>query len=159
MRNERKPSITELRLVWLLLIVTLASACKKNAGCTKFGTENYDPDAIVDDGSCILARDKFLGQFNVSSDCFSDNYQRTISATSDEFVVTISNLADTLGNVDARIYADNITIDLQTIRTGVTIEGAGVFQEEGVVSISYRIRDSRSGIEIIHDCFEQCDKL
>ena len=148
-----------MRTVWLLLLLTLATACKKNAGCTKFGTENYDSDAIVDDGSCILARDKFLGQFNVTSDCFSSNYQRSISATNDEFIVTITNLADTLGSVDARIYADNITIDLQTIRTGVTIEGAGVFLEEGMISVSYRIRDTRTGTEIIHDCFEQCDKL
>lgn len=140
-------------------MIMIAVGCKKNAGCTKFGTENYDPDAVINDGSCILVREKFLGTFEVTSDCFENSYLRSISATTSEFVVTISNLADTLGTVQARVYGENITIDLQPIQTGVSIEGAGVFMEEGRISISYRIRDSRSGVELIRDCFEFCDKL
>lgn len=148
-----------MRFLWIIIFLVAVSGCKKNAGCTDFGTENYDPEAIINDGSCILVRDKFLGNFQVSSDCFASDYNRTISITQNEFVVTISNLADTLGIVDARVYGNNITIEPQSVHTSIIIEGAGVYLEENKISLSYRIRDFRSGTEIIHDCFELCTKL
>ena len=143
----------------MIILVVGISSCKKNAGCTDFGTENYDPEAVINDGSCVLIRDKFLGSFQVSSDCFSSGYVRTISITQDKFVVTISNLADTLGNVEAQIYGNNITIEPQSVHTSIIIEGAGVYVEENKISLSYKVRDSRSGTEVIHDCFELCTKL
>jgi hypothetical protein len=148
-----------LRFLWTIILLVAVSSCKKNAGCTDFGTENYDPEAIINDGSCILIRDKFLGNFQVSSDCFSSNYSRTISITQNEYVVTISNLADTLGNVEAHVYGNNITIEPQSVHTSIIIEGAGVYVEENQISLSYKIRDSSSGTEVIHDCFELCTKL
>lgn len=74
-------------------------------------------------------------------------------------MVVISNLADTLGAVDARVYGDNITIELQTVQPSITVEGAGVYSEENAISLSYRIRDSRSGTEVITDCLEWCSKM
>ncbi|MDC0304037.1 hypothetical protein OAL15_03400 [Flavobacteriales bacterium] len=144
------------QIIFFLSVVLLASC--KNEGCTDFGAENYDPEATINDGSCILTRDKFLGQFQVSSDCFSDNYSRTISATQNEYIVVITNLADTLGDVEARVFGENITIDTQTIENLITIEGAGVYTEDNAISITYRIRDYRLGTEIIHDCMEWCTK-
>jgi hypothetical protein len=142
-----------------LTLLLFSYGCKKNAGCTQFGAENYDPDAIVDDDSCILVRDKFLGSFSVNSDCFADNYLRSITATQNEYIVVITNLSDTLGSVEARVYGDNITIEPQSIQASITIEGAGVYVEDNAISISYRIRDTRSGTETIHDCLEYCTKL
>ena len=142
----------------IFLCAILVSGCKKESGCTKFGTDNYDPEAVIDDGSCIEARDKFLGDFQVNSDCIADNYQRTISITPSRYVVTISNLADTLGTVDADVFGNDITIALQSLGTGISVEGAGLYIEDNQISLSYRIRDTRSGIEIIHDCFELCTK-
>ena len=136
----------------------LASGCKKDSGCTEFGTDNYDPEAVIDDGSCIETRDKFIGDFLVSSDCFAADYARTISVTSERYSVTISNLADTLGTVNADVFGTDITIVLQAIVPGLTVEGAGLYTEENQVSISYRIRDTRSGTEVIHDCLEVCTK-
>jgi len=137
----------------------LCAGCKKDSGCTEFGTDNYDPEAVIDDGSCIETRDKFLGNFQVSSDCIADDYARAIEVTSERYAVTISNLADTLGTVRADVFGANITIALQTLGTGITVEGAGVYVEENQISLSYRIRDSRSGTEVIQDCFELCTKL
>ena len=148
-----------MRLFLSLFIIVGLYSCKKNAGCTQFGSENYDPDAVVEDGSCIHVRDKFIGAFNVTSDCFSDQYETLIAETQEEYVVAITNLADTLGPVQARVYADNITIDRQTVGIGVTIEGAGIYVEEAAISISYRIRDTRSGTEVITDCLEWCSKI
>ncbi len=138
-------------------MIILFAGCK-NEGCTDFGAENYDPEAAINDGSCILTRDKFLGLFQVSSDCFADDYFRTISATQNEYLVVITNLADTLGDVEARVFGKNITIDVQTVGNMITIEGAGVYVEDDAISITYRVRDSRSGTEVIHDCMEWCAK-
>lgn len=147
------------RIVLLFSIVTLAVGCKKDAGCTKFGSENYDPEAVVDDGSCVSVRDKFIGTFEVDSDCITDNYERTISEGAGEYDVVISNLADTLSDVNAYVFAENITIDRQSIGFFVTLEGAGVAINDSTISISYRIRENKNGIEVIHDCFETCSKL
>lgn len=141
------------------MLVCASYGCKKNVGCTQFGTDNYDPDAVVDDGSCILARDKFVGQFNVVSDCTESDYTRTIGTTPDEFVVAINNIADSLGSVDARIYGKNITIDRQAIGNNITVEGAGIFTEDSTISITYRIRDQQNGTLQIIDCVETCTRL
>lgn len=130
--------------------------CKKNAGCTKFGSENYDHEAIIDDGSCIAARDKFLGTFRVYSDCSSTPYYLTVSESTDEYEVTISKLADTLNDVNAQVFGQNITIEPQTVGTGVSVEGAGVSLQQDTLELSIRIRDTRNGTLVIHDCFERC---
>ena len=148
-----------MRLLGIFLFISLSYGCEKNAGCTQFGTDNYDPAAVFDDGSCILAREKFVGQFNVGSDCISSDYTRTIEITSGQFVVAINNIADTLGSVEARVYGNNITIDPQTIDNLITVEGAGVFAEDSTISISYRIRDQRNGVVQIYDCLETCTRL
>lgn len=38
-------------------------------GCTDPESDNYDPNANVDDGSCIDKREKFVGDWQVISDC------------------------------------------------------------------------------------------
>lgn len=146
-------------IVLTILLGATLLGCRKE-GCTQFGAENYDVDATLDDGSCILVRDKFLGNFQVSSNCFADDYQRTIETTTDQYLVTISNMADTLGTVEAHVWGKDIVIDRQTVRTGVTVEGAGVYVEENdAISLTFRIRDTRSGTEIINDCAEWCTKF
>ena len=153
----RKPKLRGLRFALFFLTIILLASCK-NEGCTDFGAENYDPEAVINDGSCILTRDKFLGNFLVSSDCFAEDYFRSITTTQNEYIVVITNLADTLGAVEASIFGENITIEEQTVGNLITIEGAGVYVQDGAISISYRVRDSRNGTEIIHDCLELCQK-
>lgn len=134
-------------------MVLLNSSCKQQTGCTKFGSENYDPDAIIEDGSCILARDKFLGRFNVSTTC-GDSYLLDVLPSVNENSVLIVNLADSLGEIEARVYLENLTIEQQPLNQFVTIEGAGVSLSQDSVSISFRIRDQRTGSPIIYDCLE-----
>lgn len=148
-----------MRLLACLILLTSVTSCNKNVGCTEFGSENYDSDAIVDDGSCIHFRDKFIGTFNANSDCFSDSYELVIQEATEDNLVAISNLSDTLNVVTARVYGDNITIDLQTIGTAIRIEGAGVYADTNAISLSYRIKDSRSGQEIQTNCVEWLSKI
>ncbi|MGB0368429.1 MAG: hypothetical protein ACPGD8_03425 [Flavobacteriales bacterium] len=147
-----------MRIIPLFILIILACGCK-NRGCTDFNSENYDPDAAINDGSCILTRDKFLGEFEVNSNCFESVYMRSIVATQNEYIVVISNLADTLGDVEASVFGKNITIEPQSIASQIMIEGAGVYMDGDTISISYRVRDSRNGIEIVHDCLENCVKI
>lgn len=150
-----------MNLVPLTAVSLLSIGCGKQSGCNVFGSENYDPEAIVDDGSCVEMRDKFLGQYAVTSDCISGAYIRTISETSDRFIVEISAIGDTLGRVKARVSGVNLVLEpeRQTVRSSVTVEGAGLFDEEnGVLDMSIRIRDSRTGTTIITNCLDRCVK-
>jgi hypothetical protein len=150
-----------MNLVPLTAVSLLFIGCGKQSGCNVFGSENYDPEAIVDDGSCVEMRDKFLGQYAVTSDCISGAYIRTISETSDRFIVEISAIGDTLGRVKARVSGVNLVLEpeRQTVRSSVTVEGAGLFDEEnGVLDMSIRIRDSRTGTTIITNCLDRCVK-
>lgn len=148
-----------LRLLVLCFFSFSLLGCNRNSGCTEFGSENYDSDAVVDDGSCVNFRDKFIGVFNVNSDCITDGYQLTIQEGQSDNEVTISNLSDTLNVLTARVYGDNITIDLQTVATSVNLEGAGVYVDTNAISLSYRFRDSRTGAEVQTDCIEWCSKI
>ena len=144
-----------MRIGSLLLFTVFAFGCKQESGCTEFGSDNFNADAIVDDGSCIPARDKFLGNFQVSSDCFSSLYSTVISEEADDNEVTISNLADTLVDIKAEVFLKEITIENQVVGLGVSIEGAGISISEDTISLSYRIRDVRGGTEQVFDCFEE----
>ncbi len=150
-----------MRTAFIILISCLSIAsCKKNSGCTEFGSENYDPDAAINDGSCIAVNEKFIGSFQVSSNCFVDDYSRQITATANKQIVIISNLADTLGSVEAQVAGSDITIEQQMISSLVTIEGAGTYvMENDAISLSFRVRDNRTGSEEITDCLEWCSKL
>lgn len=148
-----------MRPTLIAFLLFLAYGCKQESGCTKFGSENYNPEAVVDDGSCIHIKDKFLGLFDVASDCFNEQEQLLIAETSDDYIVTISNLGDTLPPISANVYGDNITIDRQSVGIGVTVEGAGVYTDEAAISLSYRIRDSRNGTVMITDCLDWCVKV
>jgi len=143
----------------LLMVILLLASCGKDRGCNRFGSENYDPDAVIDDGSCIEMRDKFLGLYSVSSDCRAGAYLRSVSETSDRFIVEVTNIGDTLGTVTAEVIANNITIERQTVRTNVTVEGAGIYDSDlNQLSLTIRIRDRRSGTEVITNCLDRCSK-
>lgn len=150
-------ALSALMLVSVSLL--FLGSCGKESGCNVFGSENYDPDAVIDDGSCIEVRDKFIGNYGVNSDCFAAAYLRTISETSDRFIVEVSNIGDTLGTVTALVSGPNITIEQQTVRNNVTVEGAGVYDSiYDNLNLSYRIRDNRSGSQVITNCLEVCVK-
>ena len=62
-------------LTVLLVVVSLViSGCKEEVGCTNRNSDNYNPDAVRDDGSCINARDKFLGVYRSIHLCDLDTF-------------------------------------------------------------------------------------
>lgn len=55
------------------------------AGCTDPDSDNYNPKATIDDGSCIDVRQKFVGDWDVSSDC---GFQFPLSGAQSISIVT-----------------------------------------------------------------------
>ncbi len=49
--------------VLLLAVVAMASSCNQFPGCTEPTADNFDPAAKTDDGTCIPARDKMIGNY------------------------------------------------------------------------------------------------
>lgn len=148
----------KLHFIPILISVLLFVGCSKHEGCTEFGAENYDPDAIVNDGNCVKVYDKFIGEYMVDSNCSENFYQLKVEKTNDDYVVRIIGLADTLPAINADISGNNISFEQHEIQHHILIEGAGV-NIDGGLSISYHTRDSRSGETIIQDCMQWCSKL
>lgn len=146
-------------LSFLFLSALLLGSCREQ-GCTEFGAENYDPDAVINDGSCVQSRDKFIGRFSVSSECAADDYIIEIDPVTDPRKVEVIGLADSLPNLQALIFETSITIDEQPIATNVTVEGAGLYDTTANgISFTFRITDLRSGNEVVTDCVEWFSKL
>lgn len=154
------PSVkTTLLCAFPVLLCVVLHGCEGQRGCNRFGSDNYDPDALVDDGSCIETRDKFLGQYSVFSDCSANGYLRTISQTADRFVVELSSVNDSLGPILGTVTLNDMHIGPQSVRNGVTVEGAGTYDPEAdELHLSLRIRDSRTGSTVITNCLERCVK-
>lgn len=57
-------------LAFTLLFLITTPACKKEVpGCMDSAAENYNADATEDNGSCVYARDKFIGTFVGTLNC------------------------------------------------------------------------------------------
>ena len=133
-------------------------SCSQKEGCTDFGAENYDPDAVMNDGSCIQVYDKFVGEYIVDSDCFDGFYQIKIDKTSDDYKVRISGLADTLQPIDAEIIAGDLVIRKHERAHHVFLEGAGT-SIGGGISMSYHVRDETGISVVFQDCLQWCSEL
>lgn len=143
--------------LFLFLSVTLFS-CSQKEGCTEFGAENYDPDAIMNDGSCIQVYDKFVGDYMVDSDCYLGFYRMTVEKTNDDYKVKFVGLADTLYAIEAEIIANDFVIRQLEIRHHVYLEGAGTAVDGGI-SMSYHVRDETGAEPVLKDCLLWCSEL
>ena len=73
-------------------------------GCTDETADNYDADATEDDGTCVPARDKFLGSYSCQEVCGTSDYTYTMTiATSStgDLKVIINNFGDFTPEVNA----------------------------------------------------------
>ena len=143
-------SIKYLGIVAIALIsVIFLSGCS-DSGCTNIYSDNYDEDAIKDDGSCILAREKFLGTFEVNENCESglDNYELVIyeSDLYDNEVVII-NLYNVGGTVYAIIEDEYLEIpDQRDPDSGAKYIGSGSIIEKSL-AIGFSVQSNDGSVD------------
>ena len=106
--------IASAPLIFLALLVTITmtlSCSKSNEGCTSAQSFNFDPDADVDDGSCVDLTDFLIGEWIAIS--YTENMVEFIGNTLNSFVLTLS--------------ADG-TIDIEAIQTNlIPLNSAGTW--------------------------------
>ncbi|MFT6211069.1 MAG: hypothetical protein ACJATE_001700, partial [Bacteroidia bacterium] len=125
------------------------SGCKEEVGCTTRTSDNYNPDAVRDDGSCINSRDKFLGIYSILHihwpDSFPDqlNQQtRFMTIAQDDLReqeddVKILNFGTDSLTVRALISRQRLTIprqDLSVRGIPMTFQGEGHIDDDGYLT-------------------------
>lgn len=104
------------KAILLLFLIVLFASCQEE-GCTIPYSENFNPNAEIDDGMCILWRDKFLGVFDVEENCNSGLYGYTmgiVTGNFDERSVIINNFGNFGVNVNGDVDGDDIFIPNQS---------------------------------------------
>ena len=164
-----KRLITSIGLVCFVAGAILTSGCNEETGCTNQTADNYNPDAVRDDGSCITARDKFLGVYSVLHIHWPDTMlplPRYMTIAEDELReaeddVKILNFGLDSITVRALIDKNFITIPTQNLSVrGVpqTFKGSGHIDDEGRLTILYNIW-LMNGQLIEEDCVVFCERL
>jgi len=112
-------------------------------GCTDPTADNYNPNANENDGSCIDARDKFIADWDVADDCnplfFSLQNTQTITLNDTTLnKIIISSLLNIIGgNVSAVISGNTITIENQVI-VNTSYSGSGTINStKDAITIDY----------------------
>lgn len=89
--------ITILCFIYVLVSVSFSS-CERKEGCTDPLADNYDPSAELENGTCINAREKFVGVYLAYDNCLfvQKNYVCQIVKSNanltDIFIINIHNL-------------------------------------------------------------------
>ncbi len=138
-------------LVFSLVIIgsaILINGCNEETGCTNRTSDNYNADAIRDDGSCINARDKFLGIYDVLHIHWPDSMlpqPRLMTIAEDELRETeddvkILNFGEDSLTVRALINKHVLTIPQQSLSVRgipMTFVGEGHIDDDGYLTILY----------------------
>ncbi len=127
-------------LAFLLLLGMSSTGCKKE-GCTNPKSDNYNPDAKADDGSCIPWRNKFLGTYTTSGSCIDelglpdDNLSVTPS-TSNEQKVIFELLNWTWTGTVTEQFKVEIPDQPFEPDTTVTMRGSGTIDDKGQLTLN-----------------------
>lgn len=145
-------------LLLISFIVFLCSSCQEE-GCTNPFSENFDSSAEVEDGSCILWRNKFLGLYEVEEDCNAGQYGYTMGIVTGNFEensVILNNFGDFGVNVNAEVEWDLLFVPDQTFIYGdVRLD---IFNVRGriagnIVTIGYDFIQNGFRSSCVMECF------
>ncbi len=131
------PALLILSFIALGLVGT---GCSK-MGCTNPYSDNYDPEASEEDGSCVPFSAKFLGEYRVEESCTIGNfgYLMTLNDVASDTSLVINGLGQYKTAIRARVNASALVIPSQTFtEQGVelTLSGDGTLDGQ-IMTISY----------------------
>lgn len=150
------------------------TGCDEEVGCTNRRADNYNPDAVRDDGTCINARDKFLGIYSTLHICWPDSLPDTQQPaprymTIAEDQLRVEEMDDVklldfgMNNVTVRaLISKQILIiprqDLSVQGIPMTFTGEGHLDDTGYLTIIYSMFDT-NGEPVLKDCVIFCTTL
>lgn len=170
LKNFISRPLSILLIAGLVSIVSLSS-CREESGCTNRTSDNYNPDAVRDDGSCISSRDKFLGIYSILHiqwngavrDSFpnaEDPTLRYMTIAEDELReakddIKILNFGKDSLTVRALVDKNFITIPQQSLNArGLPMKfvGEGHIDNDGYLTILYTTSFLQTGQIDCEDC-------
>ncbi|MEX1189942.1 MAG: hypothetical protein WED33_11840 [Bacteroidia bacterium] len=133
-------------IILLFSLITVLPSCDKTLGCTDPTAENYDPEAELEDASCVTQRKKFTGLFAAGDGCniapAAQNYFVEVRNSNVSLQdILIFNLGDFFLNpVVAIVNKTTFTIERQDPDAdGHYITGEGSIAGN-TITIQYRVR-------------------
>ncbi|MCF8278432.1 MAG: hypothetical protein K9J17_17020 [Flavobacteriales bacterium] len=160
--NHIKNLVAPVMLIGILAVALAFSGCREETGCTTRTSDNYNPDAVRDDGSCINARDKFLGVYNILHICWPDTLlptPRFMTIAEDQLReqeddIKMLNFGDDSILVRALIDQHDLIIPMQSLSVRgipMTFRGEGHIDDDGYLTILYSTW-LMNGQQIKEDC-------
>ena len=153
--------------VLLLGGMVVFSGCREEVGCTNRRSDKYNPDAVRDDGSCINARDKFLGIYKALLINWPDSLPDAANPALRYFTVAEDQLRESeddikilnfgMDSVVIRGLVDRHAIDIPMQSLSVrgipmTFTGEGHIDDDGYLTILYNMKLMQTGQFVCEDC-------
>jgi len=172
MRNTR----SDLGRLWIIILVALSplfTACDEELGCTDRTADNYNADAVRDDGSCINARDKFLSVYRTLNICWPDSLPNVDTTQVRFFTISEDDLREQNDDViiynfgrdsvaiKALVNRDKLTIPLQDILVGglpMSFTGVAYIDSTGRLTMHYNVKLGGT-IPYYPDCVIFADRI
>lgn len=148
------------------MISSSMTGCKEEVGCTTRTSDNYNPDAVRDDGSCINSRDKFLGIYSILHINWPDSFPDQLNQQTRFMTIAQDDLREQEDDVKILNFgSDSLTvralISRQTLRIPrqdlsvrgipMTFRGEGHIDDDGYLTILYSTWLTSNGQLVIED--------